>query len=108
MAGGAKNRRIRDGAGPDVKGGQIGGSRLSKSVSSSVDADSFRRDDDERELIDAGEVAQMLGMTIDWVYEQSRRGRIPTITLGHFRRYRRAAIETWLLSIERASVDAVR
>lgn len=84
----------------------MGGFRLSKSVRSSLEADSFRRDEDERELIDAGEVAQMLGMTVDWVYEQSRRGRIPTITLGRFRRYRRAAIESWLLSIERASVDA--
>ena len=84
----------------------MGGFRLSKSVRSSLEADSFRRDEDERELIDAGEVAQMLGMTVDWVYEQSRRGRIPTITLGRFRRYRRAAIEAWLLSIERASADA--
>jgi excisionase family DNA binding protein len=77
-------------------------------VSSAIDVDSFRRDDDQRELIDAREVAQMLGMTTDWVYEQSRRGRIPTITLGRFRRYRRAAIEAWLQSIERANVDAGR
>jgi excisionase family DNA binding protein len=77
-------------------------------VRSSLEADSFRRDEDERGLIDAGEVAQMLGMTVDWVYEQSRRGRIPTITLGRFRRYRRAAIEAWLLSIERGSVGAGR
>jgi excisionase family DNA binding protein len=77
-------------------------------VGSSFDVDSFRRDDDQRELIEAGEVAQMLGMTIDWVYEQSRRGRIPTITLGRFRRYRRAAIEEWLLSIERGSGNAGR
>jgi excisionase family DNA binding protein len=61
--------------------------------------------DGERELIDAEEVAAMLGMTVDWVYEQSRRGRIPTITLGRYRRYRRAAIEAWLLSIERGSLN---
>ena len=84
----------------------MGGFRLSKCVGNSGQADSFRPADNGQDLIDAREVAQMLGMTIDWVYEQSRRGRIPTITLGRFRRYRRAAIEAWLLSIERASVDA--
>jgi hypothetical protein len=31
----------------------------------------------------------MLGVTTDWVYAQSRRRRIPTITLGRYRRYRR-------------------
>ncbi len=55
----------------------------------------------ERELLDAEQVAAMLGMTSAWVYEQSRKGRIPTITLGRYRRYRRAAIEDWLLSMER-------
>ncbi|MDQ6803914.1 MAG: helix-turn-helix domain-containing protein, partial [Actinomycetota bacterium] len=54
----------------------------------------------ERELLDADQVAAMLGMTSAWVYEQSRKGRIPTITLGRYRRYRRAAIEAWLLSME--------
>jgi hypothetical protein len=34
------------------------------------------------------------------VYEQSRRGRIPTVTLGRYRRYRREAIERWLDELE--------
>jgi predicted DNA-binding transcriptional regulator AlpA len=58
----------------------------------------------QRELLDAHQVAAMLGVTVYWVYEQSRLGRIPTITLGRYRRYRRAAIEQWLLSIEDASL----
>ncbi|MDQ4040700.1 MAG: helix-turn-helix domain-containing protein [Actinomycetota bacterium] len=62
----------------------------------------------DRELMDARQVAAMLGVTVDWVYEQSRRGRIPTITLGRYRRYRRAAIEAWLLSIERRSLGGLR
>ena len=57
---------------------------------------------DRHELIDAEEVARIIGMTTDWVYEQSRRGRIPTITLGRYRRYRRAAIEAWLEQLEGA------
>jgi len=35
-----------------------------------------------------------------WVYEQSRCGRIPTFTLGRYRRYRREAIEAWLEELE--------
>lgn len=62
---------------------------------------------DRYELIDTEEVARIIGMTTDWVYEQSRRGRIPTITLGRYRRYRRAAIEAWLLSIETGCLDPI-
>ena len=54
-------------------------------------------------LLSAGEVAQLLGVPVSWVYEQSRRGRIPTVTLGRYRRYRREAIEEWLVEIERRS-----
>ena len=43
----------------------------------------------------------MLGVTTGWVYAQSRKGRIPTITLGRYRRYRRDAILGWLDQIER-------
>lgn len=48
----------------------------------------------------AGEVAEMLGVPTSWVYEQSRLRRIPTVTLGRYRRYRRSAIEAWLERLE--------
>lgn len=54
----------------------------------------------KRRLLTADEVAAMLGVSKEWVWEQSRLGRIPTITLGRFRRYREEAVERWLLSIE--------
>jgi excisionase family DNA binding protein len=44
-------------------------------------------------LLTAGDVADLLGVPKSWVYEQSRAGGIPTVTLGHYRRYRREAIE---------------
>jgi len=44
-------------------------------------------------LLTASEVADLLGVPTSRVYEQSRTGRIPTVTL---RRYRRYAIETWV------------
>jgi excisionase family DNA binding protein len=56
-------------------------------------------------LLTAEEVAELIGMRVNYVYELSRRGRIPTITFGRTRRYRREAIEAWLAEIERGSPD---
>ena len=47
-------------------------------------------------LLTAEDVAEMTGMGVDWIYAQSRRGRIPTVKLGRYRRYRLEAIEQWL------------
>ena len=51
-------------------------------------------------LLTADQVAELLGVPKSWVYEQSRAGRIPTVTLGRYRRYRRQAIEAWVLELE--------
>lgn len=51
-------------------------------------------------LMTAEEVANLLGVNVAWVYAQSRRRRIPTVTLGRYRRYRRSAIEHWVEVIE--------
>ena len=53
-------------------------------------------------LLTAGDVAELLGVPKSWVYEQSRAGRIPTVTLGRYRRYRRESIEHWLSELEAA------
>ena len=47
-------------------------------------------------LLTAEQVAELLGVTTAWVYEQSRLGRIPTVTLGRYRRYRAEAIAEWV------------
>jgi excisionase family DNA binding protein len=47
-------------------------------------------------LLTADDVAEMLGVPKSWVYEQSRRGRIPTVELGRYRRFRQEAIEEWV------------
>ena len=54
------------------------------------------------DLLTAQDVATMLGVTTGWVYAQSRKGHIPTITLG---RYRRRAIAEWLEKIEDGTVS---
>ena len=51
-------------------------------------------------LLTADQVAGLLGVPTSWVYEQSRKGRIPTVTLGRYRRYRPEAIESWIEELE--------
>ena len=51
-------------------------------------------------LLTAEQVASLLGVSTAWVYEQSRLGRIPTVTLGRYRRYRAEAIAQWLEELE--------
>jgi excisionase family DNA binding protein len=59
-------------------------------------------------LLTAGQVAELLGVPKSWVYEQSRAGRIPTVTLGRYRRYRREAIEVWLEQLEAERLNGGR
>jgi excisionase family DNA binding protein len=55
-------------------------------------------------LIAAEEVADLLGMSRDWVYAEVRAGRIPHIRLGRYVRFRRESIEAWLLEAERGKI----
>lgn len=51
-------------------------------------------------LLTAQDVAAMLGVPDSWVYAQTRAGRIPTVRLGRYYRYRVDAIEDWVKSQE--------
>ena len=55
------------------------------------------------QLMTAQDVAERLCVPASWVYEQSRRGRIPTVNVGRYRRFRREAIDTWILETERGA-----
>ena len=57
------------------------------------------------ELLDAQAVADMLGMTKDWVYAEARAGRIPHVKLGRYTRFRRESIDAWLLEVERGKIS---
>jgi excisionase family DNA binding protein len=54
-------------------------------------------------LLTASEVAALLGVPRSWVYEQSRRGLIPTVELGRYRRFREGAIERMVEQLERGT-----
>lgn len=47
-------------------------------------------------LLDAKQLASILNVSPAWIYDQSRRGRLPTVTLGRYRRYRWASVEQWI------------
>ena len=53
-----------------------------------------------KRLLTAAEVAQVLGVPTSWVYEQSRAGRIPTVALGRYRRFREETIAAWIDQLE--------
>ena len=47
-------------------------------------------------LLTAEDVAERLGVTVDWVWAATREGRIPHVKLGRYRRYVRADLEKWI------------
>lgn len=55
----------------------------------------------EKLLLTAEEVSDLIGMGVDWIYEQARNGRIPVVKLGRYRRFRREAIEQWISDNEK-------
>jgi excisionase family DNA binding protein len=55
------------------------------------------------DLLTADEVATLLRVSPGWVYEQSRRRRIPHVRLGRYVRFRRGALEDWLAEGEAVS-----
>lgn len=57
------------------------------------------------ELLDAGQVAQLLGVTKSWVYAETRAGRMPHIVMGRYRRYRRSGIAAFVASNERGPLQ---
>jgi excisionase family DNA binding protein len=59
-------------------------------------------------LLDAGDVAKILGVPKTWVYAETRAGRLPHVNVGRYRRYRRTTLEAWIADRERGSVGVTR
>lgn len=50
-------------------------------------------------LIGAREVARILGMSTNWVYEKASSGELPSYTLSeNARRFRASDIEAWVMA----------
>ena len=56
------------------------------------------------QLLEAKDVAELLGMTTDWVYAEVRAGRIPHLKMGRYVRFRPESIDAWLLEAERGKI----
>lgn len=54
-------------------------------------------------LLSAPEVAELLQVTTAWVYAETRSNRMPHLRLGRYYRYRREAIDDWLIRSERGA-----
>lgn len=64
----------------------------------------MQAEDRPAQLWTADDVAKRLGMGVDWVYSETRAGRIPYVPLGRYVRYRPDSIEQWLRARERATL----
>ena len=58
----------------------------------------------DRALLDATEVAELLGVPTSWVYAEARAGRLPHVRIGRYRRFRRRTVDAWIDDHERGAV----
>ena len=51
-------------------------------------------------LLTADQVAELLGVPKSCVYAEARAGRLPCVQLGRYRRFRREAVDAWVMERE--------
>jgi excisionase family DNA binding protein len=56
-------------------------------------------------LLTAEEVAQLIGMRVDYVYALARREEIPHLKFGRTLRFRAESVQEWLRESERGTLD---
>jgi excisionase family DNA binding protein len=56
-------------------------------------------------LLNASDVAEIIGMRVDYVYALARRDAIPYLRFGRSLRFRPEAIDDWLRAGERGSLE---
>jgi excisionase family DNA binding protein len=47
-------------------------------------------------LLKPEEVADILSVPVSWVYSNAESGKLPSLRVGKYRRFRRDEIENWL------------
>jgi excisionase family DNA binding protein len=47
-------------------------------------------------LLDAQEIAELLGVPVGWVRQATRDGRLPVVRLGRYCRYDHADVAAWV------------
>jgi excisionase family DNA binding protein len=56
---------------------------------------------DVKKLLNAEQVATLLGVPESWVREQTRKGKLPCVELGRYRRYKLDHVLEWIDQQER-------
>lgn len=51
-------------------------------------------------LLSADAIAERLAVPASWVYAEARAGRLPSVRLGRYVRFRWSAVEVWLQDLE--------
>jgi excisionase family DNA binding protein len=59
-------------------------------------------------LLDAVEIAGLLGVKPRWVKEAARAGKVPHVRLGRYRRFRADAVRAWVEEQEQGGLAARR
>jgi excisionase family DNA binding protein len=59
-------------------------------------------------LLDVAQVAEVLGMRVDYIYALARRDEIPHLRFGRTLRFRSEAIDAWLRAIERGRLEETK
>jgi excisionase family DNA binding protein len=59
-------------------------------------------------LLEAGEVAELLGVPVRWVREHTRSGAIPHVKLGRYVRYDRGDVLAWVESLKQGGGPSFR
>jgi excisionase family DNA binding protein len=59
-------------------------------------------------LLTAQAVADRLGVPASWVYAEARAGRLPSVRLGRYRRFRAESVDAWIAGLESAPAAAPR
>ena len=57
-------------------------------------------DSEAAELVTADEIAVMLCVGKSWVYSEARAGRMPSVRLGRYVRFRPDRVRQWLADLE--------
>ena len=56
-------------------------------------------------LLTAEDVAERLQLTVDYIYAMARRGEVPHLRFGRTLRFRAEAIDEWLRTSERGTLN---
>jgi excisionase family DNA binding protein len=59
-------------------------------------------------LLDADQVAEIVGMRVDYIYKLARADEIPHIRFGRTLRFRAEAVDEWLRAAERGKVGETK